>query len=202
LVKIKTLAHAGVPLARIKELLAADPDRFVAALAEIDRALQDRIEDLKDTRERLAQLDGGDRLFVSMEVADFLDQLLELGVSRRTVQMERDLWILMQAVSPQEAASWITDKREAMGDPEFRALYLAHDAAFDWSPDDPRLEALADRTRRWLAQRLSHANRGQPSVQALAIARLAGMSIGAPSPAWYRLTQIARERQTEDPRGG
>jgi len=31
LVKIKTLAEAGVPLARINELLAADPDRFAAA---------------------------------------------------------------------------------------------------------------------------------------------------------------------------
>ena len=32
LVKIKTLAEAGVPLARINELLAADPDRFAAAI--------------------------------------------------------------------------------------------------------------------------------------------------------------------------
>ena len=34
LVKIKTLAEAGVPLARINELLNADPDRFAAAIAE------------------------------------------------------------------------------------------------------------------------------------------------------------------------
>src|SRR5438128_8639217 len=42
LIKIKTLAEAGVPLARIKELLAADPDRFAAGMAEIDRNLQER----------------------------------------------------------------------------------------------------------------------------------------------------------------
>src|SRR6266545_4626926 len=65
LVKIKTLAEAGVPLARITQLLA------------------------------------GDRLFVSAEVADYLDRLQELGVSQRSVQMERDGWILMQSVAPE-----------------------------------------------------------------------------------------------------
>ena len=49
LVKIKTLAEAGVPLARIKELLAADPDRFSAAIAEIGRNLQQRAEQLQCT---------------------------------------------------------------------------------------------------------------------------------------------------------
>src|SRR5215472_13572772 len=96
LVKIRTLAEAGVPLARIKEVLAADPDRFAAAIAEIDRGLQERAEELLRTRERIARLGAGDRLFVSAEVADFLDLLREIGVSQRTVRMERDSWILMQ----------------------------------------------------------------------------------------------------------
>src|ERR1700680_3613300 len=88
LIKIATLARAGVPLARIKELLAADPDRFVAALAEIDGNLRKRAEELRRTRERIAQLRSGDRLFVSEQVADYLDQLHELGVSRRAVHLE------------------------------------------------------------------------------------------------------------------
>ena len=143
LVKIKTLAEAGVPLARIKELLTADPGRFAAAIAEIDRTLQERAAELLRARERIAQLTAGDRLFVSAEVADYLDQLRELGVSQRTVQMERDGWILMQSVSPGDAATWLADKLDALDDPEFRAIYLEYDAAFDWSPDDPRLYALA-----------------------------------------------------------
>jgi DNA-binding transcriptional MerR regulator len=122
LVKIKTLADAGVPLARIKELLTADPDRFTAAIAEIDQNLQERAEELLTARERLGQLRAGDRLFVSPEAADYFDQLHELGVSRRAVQMERDGWILLQSVSPKEAASWLTDKRAAIGDPEFCAI--------------------------------------------------------------------------------
>src|SRR5207249_442217 len=93
LVKIKTLADAGVPLARVRELLAADPDRFAAAIAEIDRDLQERAAELLRTRERIARLGAGDRLFVSAEVADYLDRLRALGVSRRTVRMERDIWI-------------------------------------------------------------------------------------------------------------
>ena len=194
LVKIKTLSEAGVPLARVEELLAADPDRFAAAITEIDRNLQKRAEELVRTRERIARLSAGDRLFVSTEVADFLDELRELGVSRRSVQMERDGWILMQAVSPKQAASWIADKRDAMGDPEFRALYLEHDAAFDWSPDDPRLYSLADRTGRWLANRHGRSKGGEQSAQDPAVAQVVAMLAGVSSPAWERLAEVARER--------
>ncbi len=105
LVKIKTLAEAGVPLARIKELLAANPDQFAAAITEIDRKLQDRANELRRTRERIARLGGGDRLFVSAEVADFLEALHELGVSQRTIQMERNGWILMQSASPKQGTT-------------------------------------------------------------------------------------------------
>jgi DNA-binding transcriptional MerR regulator len=195
LVKIKTLAEAGVPLARINELLAADPDRFAAAIAEIDRNLAERAEEIVRTRKRIAQLSGGDRLFVSAEVADFLDRLHDLGVSQRTVQMERDIWILLQSVSPNEAAIWIADKREAIGDPEFRAIYLEYDAAFDWSPADPRLPELADRTERWMANWYGMAQ-GEPGpVQDPAIAQLVATSVDVSSPAWDRLTEIARQRR-------
>lgn len=194
LVKIKTLAEAGVPLARVKELLAADPDRFAAAITEVDRNLQERAEELVRTRERIARLRAGDRLFVSTEVADFLDELQGLGVSQRSVQMERDGWILMQAVSPKQAALWIADKRDAMGDPEFRALYLEHDAAFDWSPDDPRLYSLAERTERWLANRRGRPEGGEQSVQDPAVVQVVAMLAGVSSPAWERLAEIARER--------
>jgi hypothetical protein len=139
-------------------------------------------------------LSAGDRLFVSAEVAHYLDQLRELGVSQRTVQLERDLWILMQAVSPREAAMWIAEKRDALGDPEFRSFYRAYDAAFDWSPDDPRLDALADRAQRWIANRSGRFEDGEQSVSAPAIAQVVAASGGTSSPAWDRLTEIAKER--------
>lgn len=195
LVKIKTLADAGVPLARIQELLAADPDRFAEAIAEIDRKLEERVAELQRTRERIAQLSGGDRLFVSAEVADYLDRLRELGVSQRTVQMERDVWILMQSVSPKQAAIWIDDKRDAMRDPEFRAIYLEYDAAFDWSADDPRLYALADRAQRWLANRYGRYKGSERPVQDPTVAQLVETSFGGTSPAWARLAEIAKKRK-------
>jgi DNA-binding transcriptional MerR regulator len=194
LVKIKTLAEAGVPLARISELLAADADRFAGAIAEVDRNLQERAEELMRTRERIAQLRAGDRLFVSAEVADYLDRLLDLGVSQRTVQMERDGWILLQSVAPNQAAIWIADKRDALADPEFRAIYLDYDAAFDWSPDDPGLYPLAERTQRWLANRHASLSSGESPVLDPAIAQLVATSAGVSSPAWNRLAEIAKKR--------
>jgi DNA-binding transcriptional MerR regulator len=194
LVKIKTLAEAGVPLARIKELLTADPDRFAAAIAEIDRNLRERAGELLRTRERVAHLNAGDRLFVSAEVADYLDRLCELGLSQRAVQMERNGWILMQSVAPKQAAVWIADKLDAIDDPEFRAICLEYDAAFDWSPDDPRLYALVDRSQRWLVNRRGKPVDAAPPVQDPVIAQLVAASAGVSSPAWDRLTKIAKER--------
>ncbi|GAA3206183.1 MerR family transcriptional regulator [Nonomuraea roseoviolacea] len=189
LVKIRTLAHAGVPLARVKDLLDADPDTLTAAIAEIDHDLQDRMAQLRRTRDQLAQLRGGDRLFVSAEVADHLDDLRTFGVSERQRLLERDGWILMHTASPEDALLWITEKRELMTDPEFRALYLEYDAAYDWSPDDPRLPALADRTRKWFTDHHSRSETGP--VDNPTIARLAAQSQpGAASPAWDRLARL------------
>jgi DNA-binding transcriptional MerR regulator len=189
LVKIRTLAHAGVPLARVKDLLDADPDTLSAAIAEIDHDLEDRMAQLRRARDQLAQLRGGDRLFVSPQVADYLDDLRELGASERQIHLERDGWILMQTASPEDASVWIAEKREFLADPEFRALYLDHDAAYDWSPDDPRLPVLADRTRTWFTRHQRRSETGP--VQNPAIARLAEQSQpGASSPAWDRLVQL------------
>ena len=195
LVNIRTLAEAGVPLARIASLLAAEPAEFAARIGEIDRKLQERVDELHRTRERIARLSAGDRLFVSEEVADLLDRLRQFGVSQRTVQMERDLWILMQSVAPAEAASWLADKREALDDPEFRAIYLEYDAAFTWPPDDSRLEGLAERGRRWLTRQLARGEvgeRGPVRSTSQSVARLFATSSGGFSAAWDRLAEIAR----------
>jgi DNA-binding transcriptional MerR regulator len=194
LVKIKTLAEAGVPLARIKELFTAEPDQFGAAMAEIDRNLQERARELRRSRERIARLSAGDRLFVSADVADYLDRLRELGVSQRSVQMERDGWILLQSASPKAAAIWFADKVGAIDDPEFVAIYLEYDAAFEWSPDDPRLDAVADRAQRWFVRRGDGLPRGRQPAADPGIAQLIATSTGNSSPAWDRLKEIAKER--------
>ncbi|HEX2808039.1 MAG TPA: hypothetical protein VHN80_17895, partial [Kineosporiaceae bacterium] len=120
--------------------------------------------------------------------------LRELAVSQRAIQMERDLWILLQSVSPKQAAIWIADKLDAMHDPEFRAIYTSYDAAYDWSPDDPRLHELAERTEQWLANRPSHIEGTPRPILDPTIAELVATKAMPPSPAWNRLTEIAAQR--------
>ena len=197
LVKIRTLAEAGVPLARVKDLLAADPEQFSTAIAEIDQTLQARAEDIQRTRDRLAHLRAGDRLFLGPAVVGYLDRLRDLGVSQRAVQMERDGWILMQSVSPGQAAAWLADKLDAIDDPEFAAIYRDYDTAFDWSPDDPRLHELAVRTARWLADH--HATRRDRPRKTVdpKVARLAESLTTPSSPAWDRLAEAAKQDEGE-----
>jgi DNA-binding transcriptional MerR regulator len=195
LVKIKTLADAGVPLARVKELLAASPGQFAAAMAEIDRKLQDRLDALILIRQQITQLSSGDRLFVSVEVADYLDYLREIGVSQRSVQLERDLWILVQSISPREAGIIIDDKRETIKDPEFQSIYLAYDAAIDWSPDDARLIALANRSKQWFANQPNKSKSSDKVILDPTIIQLVATSFSGISPAWDRLAELAKERQ-------
>ncbi len=197
LVKIRTLAEAGVPLARVKDLLAADPEQFSTAIAEIDRSLQTRAEGLQRTRDRLAHLRAGDRLFLGPAVVGYLDRLRDLGVSRRAVQMERDGWILMQSVSPDQAAAWLADKLDAIDDPEFAAIYRDYDSAFDWPPDDPRLLELAARTARWLADHQALRTDRPRKPLDPKVVKLAAMLSTPSSPAWDRLAEFAKQRSDE-----
>ncbi|HEY7176631.1 MAG TPA: MerR family transcriptional regulator [Micromonosporaceae bacterium] len=195
LVKIKTLADAGVPLARIKELQSADSEQFAAAIADIDGDLRRRADELSRSRERIAQLNAGDRLYVSAEMADYLDKLHALGVTDRTVQMERDVWILLQSVSPTEAAIWFQDKLDAIEDPEFCAIYREYDAAYDWAPDDPRLNALVERSEQWFVRRQERRGGIEFPMQDPAIAELVTTTLGVTSPAWDRLAEIGERRR-------
>ena len=114
--------------------------------------------------------------------------------------MERDLWILMQSVSPQQAAIWIADKLVAIRDPEFRALCLDYDAAFGWSPDDPRLVELTDRTARWLAGRRAGRGGALQSAREKTAARLSATGVSVWSPAWDRISELAGQQLARDRR--
>lgn len=98
LVKIRTLAEAGVPLSRISRMLAADPAGFAEAVRQIDDQLQAEIDRLEASRRQVAQLTAGDSLALPIEVVGYLDRLRELGVSERMVRSERDGWNRMRRV--------------------------------------------------------------------------------------------------------
>jgi DNA-binding transcriptional MerR regulator len=196
LIRIKTLADAGVPLARIEELLSAGPEEFSRAIAQIDQALMRRIRDLQQQRRRVCGLAAGDGLFLPAEVADLLDRLREIGVSQRTVQIERDAWILLAGRYREEASRWAAQKLAALADPQLEAVYRAYDQAFDWDPADPRLDELATAivalTRRY-AQEPGEPPPAETLNEPVPVAQLWSQTAVMP-PAWLRLEELCREK--------
>src|SRR5580700_8787288 len=110
LIKIRTLANAGVPLAQIGRLLEADAPAFAEAVQRIDRRLRDEIERLETSRKQVAQLAAGDSLALPPEVISYLDRLREIGASERMLAGERDGWILVAARWPDRIPEVIRGK--------------------------------------------------------------------------------------------
>lgn len=145
LIRIRILADAGVPLARVQELLRAGEEEFAAAVAEIDARLRAEIAERERHRERIARLAAGDSLALPPESTAYLDRWRELGIPERIVQIERDSWILTLAVlSPEEVAGAMAAKGRLLDDPEFVGVLRSIGEAIDWGPDDPRVPRLAD----------------------------------------------------------
>ncbi|MFJ4856749.1 MerR family transcriptional regulator [Streptomyces sp. NPDC088730] len=144
LIRIRTLADAGVPLARVQELLAAGPEEFADGVQQIDKALRAEIRRLQDTRSRLARLAGGAHLALPQSVVDYLDRLRGLGVEERYIGMERDAWIMIAAQVPHSIDSVIAKKHEELDDPYMVRLYSLLSGALDWPADDPRIVEVAD----------------------------------------------------------
>ncbi|MFI5429743.1 MerR family transcriptional regulator [Aeromicrobium sp. UC242_57] len=88
--RIVALASAGVPLARIHDLLEASEDDFAAALTQIDTDLGHRIRQLKDDRARLKRLRAGDALTLPDVIVRFIEQLRRLGLDPVVVDHYRD----------------------------------------------------------------------------------------------------------------
>ena len=144
LIRIRTLADAGVPLARVEELLDAEPDEFAKGLTEIDRKLRAEIRRLQDTRKRLTRLAAGDHLALPQSVVDYLDRLRGLDVEERYIEMERDAWIMIAAQVPDQIDDIIVSKHRQLDDPDTLRLYSLLSDAFDWAVDDPRVDEAAE----------------------------------------------------------
>jgi DNA-binding transcriptional MerR regulator len=146
LIKIRTLAQAGVPLSRIAQLLEAEPPAFADAVKQIDAQLGEEIERLEASRKQIAQLAAGDSLVLPPEVAAYLGRLRELGLSERMVQGERDAWILVAARWPDKVIEWMPSKHAELDDPQIVRLYrvLSEVIDNDRGVDDPLLVEIAD----------------------------------------------------------
>ncbi|KAA1395901.1 MerR family transcriptional regulator [Aeromicrobium ginsengisoli] len=123
LIRIRTLADAGVPLAKVQELLAADAPTFTEATGVIDRDLRAKIRELQEHRRRIAQLASGDSLAVPDEVADYLDRLRVIGMPEELIAAERDAWILVAARYPDEIVAYMEEKVRQLEDPRVVHFY-------------------------------------------------------------------------------
>jgi len=144
LIKIRTLADAGVPLARVSELLDADQEEFTAAVADIDRRLRGEIREKQQHRQRVAKLAAGDSLALPPEAVAYLDRMRALGFPELLVGGERDSWILVAAQLPEQMPFYMTMKQQQLDDPATVRLYRSLADAITWEADDPRLVGLRD----------------------------------------------------------
>jgi DNA-binding transcriptional MerR regulator len=192
LIKIRTLAEAGVPLTRIKALKAAPDEAFRRALTEIDADLTARIRRLRHTQRRLRELASGQTRLLPPEVDQHLQRLRALGFSERWVTLEGDLWILVFATHPDIAHELFRDQAQAVTDPSLRQLYLDYDHAHDLDPRDP---FLADLARRIVDATTQRYGTGDLPGQATGseIPRLIQGAVNAASPAWQRLDELIRD---------
>ncbi|MEV0772905.1 hypothetical protein [Nocardia salmonicida] len=157
--------------------------------------MQRKIDQLAEYRHRIAELAGGESLFLPTEVVAILNRMRGLGISEQRVRLERDSWILLQALDADALPQRIREKNAEFDDPETTRLYLAVDESVDWNPHDPRLDQLIDDLDTW------HIRHQRPTTRST---ELVASRISESSPAWQRivnaLTHRAQQRATEHDR--
>ena len=144
LIRIRTLAEAGVPLARVAELLDADEATFAEATGRIDRELRRQVRELQEHRRRIAQLASGDSLAVPPEVRDYLDKVRATGVPESMIEAERDAWILVAARWPDQIPAFMADKTEQLSDPDVLRLYQLIGRVLEAEPESPAQERIVE----------------------------------------------------------
>ncbi|GAB3458221.1 MerR family transcriptional regulator [Actinophytocola sediminis] len=193
LIRIRTLADGGVPLARVQELLDAGQEEFAAGVQEIDKHLRAEIRRLRDTRERLARLAAGEHLALPRSVVGYLDRLRGLGVAEWYIELERDSWILIAAQVPHVIDAVIAQKHEELADPDMVSLYRLVSGALDWSLDDQRLVEIADILERLAIRAVRAGATGEVGFDDRFVALLDAAMVES-SPGARRILAILAER--------
>lgn len=146
LVQVRTLAAAGVPLAEIGPLLDADGEGFAAALADVERRLNERIAELNARRDTLHRLADGDRALLPDRACAVLERMPGLGFGPDYVAAQREALVLARALVPEGFDGFLGLLERRLDDPEFVDLARRGQEAGAWEPDDPRIEELAAAT--------------------------------------------------------
>ncbi|GAB3009994.1 MerR family transcriptional regulator [Amycolatopsis acidiphila] len=191
LTRIKTLAESGVPLGQIPRLLEAPEEELDKAIAELDVALAKRVDELNATRARLKALRTGNRFCLPDAVVDHLDRLQAIGLNDAQVTLERDVWILLVVLYPDQISRWLARISKLLDDPDVAQLYVDIHAARDWPPDDPRLKLIARRAAKLVRRHDRHAEAARDMRQDLRALHLVDEFGHDVSPAWQRMGQLA-----------
>lgn len=139
LIKIRTLADAGVPLSEIDALLHADEPAFAEAVRRIDARLAGEIAQRELSRRQIALLAAGDHAALPPEITSYFQRLREIGASERMVEAERDGWILIAARWPEQVREWIPAKLVQLEDPRMVRLYQVLSALMEDETADEKL---------------------------------------------------------------
>lgn len=198
LIRIRALADAGVPLNRVGELLAADQDELALAVAEIDAQLRVEIRRIEAHRAAVAKLATADGIALPPEVTAYLEQLRDLGLSQRMIEVERDGWLLIAAQLPDSVGEWIAEKRRSFDVPEVVAAYRSLDRAYACEPGDPILEEVADEfaalfEQYYAAYDGNPPDEPVPAIDETMVAMLDAESIGS-SPGWRHVEKLLEQR--------
>jgi DNA-binding transcriptional MerR regulator len=196
LIRIRTLAEAGVPLARVRELLDADPETFAAATAEIDRQLRAQIRALQEHRRRIVQLGSGDSLALPKEVVDYLDRLRATGAHEAIIERERDAWILMAARWPEALPAVMADKVAQLANPKIVRVYQLIGRIAENGEDEELLRETADLMSELFEQAAASGELDWPNehMSDAAFIRLMDSFADASHPAVARLRELIAER--------
>jgi DNA-binding transcriptional MerR regulator len=171
--RVVALASAGVPLARVHELLDASQESLDLALAEIDADLSERIERLEKDRDRLRRLRAGDALVLPDVIVGLIEHLREAGIDSGVVDHYRDAWVLTYAVYRSRLDPWLETVGGGMlGDPRIQELA---DDTVEWM-----IDTWASDAREWSFQR----GLDDPAANALLAEQWADR------PAWVRVTEL------------
>jgi DNA-binding transcriptional MerR regulator len=194
LIKIRTLASAGVPLSEIGRMLEADAPAFAEAVQRIDSRLREEIERLEINRKQIAQLAAGNSLAVPPEVTFYLGRLREIGASERVVEAERDAWILVAARWPQQIREVMIEKLAQLENPQLVRLYRVGSEILE-TGDDSRLEEVADILAGLLEQASAagEINPGEGAYDDLSFDLLDALFLES-APGAERLLELMRER--------
>jgi DNA-binding transcriptional MerR regulator len=214
LIRIRTLTDAGVPLARVQELLDAGPDEFADGVQEIDKDLRAEIRRLEGTRKRLARLASGEHLALPWCVVDYLDRLRGLGVLEQYIDLERDAWILVAAQVPEHIEAVIAKKHEDLDDPDMLKLYSLLTEPLDWPADDALVVEVADIAERLMIRAVEAGATGIDSDDRFVALMDATVLESAPAAArviaileergwrgWTRIERVPADRINADPGG-